>query len=331
MNPFYASSRETPRPAFPSRGSGSAPSRPGAATGSSSSLLALTVAPRHPLVRAGETALALPGRAVRGTGRLLWRARRVIVGTALVGAIGGGVYAANDFAYNSPYFDVAEVIAVGGSEPLRREAVALAGLADPIALNLTSLDAGALASLVEAHPRVESARVSKRYPNTVVIELEERRAAAILVGSPAFAVDFRGVAIAQVDPADLLRAAHLPLVTGVESERVDLGKRIDDPALREALRLRGALAIMGGALEREAAELHLDAELGVVLVLRGGLRAAFGAAPRADQLAALEALVAGESEWNLGWRTVDLRFESMAALGAPANAGAKEASKDGRR
>ena len=163
-------------------------------------------------------------------------------------------------ATRTPLLDVDRVTVTGTERTTVSEVVRLAALerGEP----LVSVDAGAVARRVEAHPWVASARVERAWPSTVKILVSERVPVAVvqLTDERAAVVDGEGWVVsiesrradAPADPAG-------PLVLEGIDERVAEGERLDEEA-RAALTVASALAErMPGAVS--AVSTDLDAEL----------------------------------------------------------------------
>lgn len=117
------------------------------------------------------------------------------------------------FACSSPHFALQRVQVVGLSRLTRVEGLALAGAR--VGENLLSIDVAAAERSLVAHPWVRAARVSRRLPNALRIEVTEYSAQALAqLGGCLFLVDRGGRAFkrwAAADPTDL------PVVTGIDA------------------------------------------------------------------------------------------------------------------
>ena len=111
-----------------------------------------------------------------------------------------------------------ESIAVQGTDRLTSEDVAWAtGLAR--GSRLDELSEPELARAVAAHPWIREARVAVLPTGTLIIDVTEREARAVLRDdSGVHFVDERGIAFAVVGPDDGAQATGLPLVVGNESD-----------------------------------------------------------------------------------------------------------------
>ncbi len=121
-----------------------------------------------------------------------------------------------------------------------------------------ALDCSRVEAAIAADPRVASASVSKRFPNTLRISIKERVAvAAALVeigGRPtAVCLDAEGVAFAEASPES---AASVPVLSGLRFEGFRLGARLP-PALASVLSAIGAIRASEPALLAAVSEIRI--------------------------------------------------------------------------
>lgn len=102
-------------------------------------------------------------------------------------------------------------------------------------MNLFAVNIGRVREELESVPAVRSVRVTRRLPDTLIVEVTERVAAARLdEGSAGYplAVDLDGVVLG---PTSL--SAQLPLIVGVRERGLRPGAEVSEPAVRSALEL----------------------------------------------------------------------------------------------
>lgn len=133
---------------------------------------------------------------------------------------------------HSGFFSL-ENIEIKGNERIPRvELENLIGVARGI--NLWQVDTSAIAKRLATHPLVARARVSRHWPRTLVVQIEERTPVAILVQDGSFLlVDGSGVVMERIP-----RIGHLqlPLISGVgKLENTGPGREINHPGLQAAL------------------------------------------------------------------------------------------------
>ncbi len=128
--------------------------------------------------------------------------------------------------------------------------------------HLYSISLARLEERICVDPRVESASVRRVIPGTLEIIVKERKPVAVVLRSGIFAeIDATGRVI---EVHDTWPGLALPLITGVEIEKLQLGERaldIDSLELEVASRLEG----MRGIIEEIRSE-----DFGIVLINSGG-------------------------------------------------------------
>jgi cell division septal protein FtsQ len=137
---------------------------------------------------------------------------------------------------DEPVFGLEKVV-VGGSTRLSAdEAMALAGLSR--GMNLLHLDLGRASAALERLPFVRQAKVVRELPDTVRVEIEERRPAILVALGPLYVADEEGVLYRRLRPDE--RPA-LPLLTGLPRDGARLRPALVAERIRDALALARAL------------------------------------------------------------------------------------------
>jgi cell division protein FtsQ len=207
--------------------------------------------------------------------------RRAAPGLAVAGAlavVAGGAYAAYRYLTTSPRFAIA-TIDVRGNQTLTADEIR-GLLTARVGDNLFRADVRAEAAALEAEPWIADADVRRELPDTLVIEIEERAAAAVVaLDGGIYLADVRGVPFRRCDDGAL--AEHLPIVTGLERDAfTPAGPIAAGPqAVRAALAAMDAWRAVAG---RPAAhEIHVvDGALAVRT--EAGLVVELGTAPAVD-------------------------------------------------
>lgn len=121
--------------------------------------------------------------------------------------------------------------------------------------------------LLLGHPRVAAARVDIRWPNRVVIAVEERQPAAYILeaGGKYVEVDGEGQVLALRDG---LPGAGQPLVTGVTENNPQAGRRLANPLALRAVSMAADLGPVGRA---RASEINVNRDGEIVLYTMEGL------------------------------------------------------------
>jgi cell division protein FtsQ len=213
--------------------------------------------------RAAAARRTLPTRSAR------WKAiggavLRTVVAMAMSAALCLGCWQGFRAAERASFFALREVRFSGLSHATREELLHRSGLV--LGENLFHLDLAAAARALEAHPWVSSARLLRRFPGAVEVEIVEHRPAAHLQLGGVYLGDDLGRVFKRAAPEDRL---DLPLVTGMKRE--DWGK--DRPAAQ--LRVYTALQLLDAwKAERLPAsaieEVRLDEDGGLTAFAREG-------------------------------------------------------------
>jgi cell division protein FtsQ len=201
------------------------------------------------------------------------RLRRLTTALALLVAVVAAVAATR-----SPLLDV-DRVTVSGAERTGDDEVRRAAAVEP-GTPLISVDTGAVAERVERLPWVGSARVVRRWPSTLEIQVTERVPVAVVqvTEDRAAIVDAEGwvLAIEERAPDEEVPEGERLVLTGI-SGRVAEGERLEEAA-RDALdlavaleeRLPGVVAsvsteleaeLVAGGVVRFGSTEHLDAKV----------------------------------------------------------------------
>lgn len=240
----------------------------------------------------------------RHCGHLMLRQLRIaaaIVGTLAV--LGGVVWV----LVASPWLRY-EQLEVRGNE--RVDVMHVRHLASlPEGQALARLDLDAARAGVERHPWVRAARVSRQFPKTVVIEVEERVPVALLQQADGlYLVDAEGVVFARAAAPDL----DHPLLTGVDGELATTQPELARKVVRTGLEWLAAAQAQGGLPESALSELRFDPETGYTLFLRNGGEVLLGFAGQ-ERISRLSALTARGLDLAAPHR-VDLASDRLAVV-----------------
>lgn len=218
---------------------------------------------RHP--GTGHLPHAAPGR--RSLRHNFSLARMLPLFLLLV--LGLVLWGGGQFLAQMGIFRVTELRLVGGRMVTERQALDLAGLRQ--GLNLLTFNAGAAEKRISAHPWVEKARIKKRWPSGILVELQEYRPFALVNQAEdggerrLHYIDYAGHVIAPVREGDAL---DYPVINGVEAEDITGGVLAGRGRAGGALQLLH-LAARGNALLplQSVSEVRISAERGLVLYL----------------------------------------------------------------
>lgn len=211
--------------------------------------------------------------------RLLPAVGQVLLVAALVALlVAGGSYAYR-WSLHAPTFAITTIRFHGLERATEGDLLKLAGLA--FGQNLLSLDVLALERGLRSHPWVKSAKLRRRPPAAVEIEIVEYEPAAVLSLGDLYLVDTDGRPFKRVQTEDAL---DLPIVTGIERDAYVNGA--DAAAGRVRHGLEAARAFLASEAGRGTAlsEVRL-AHDAVTLVDAEGRVVALGERTDAAQLA----------------------------------------------
>lgn len=228
-------------------------------------------------------------RAVRASGGLV----RTVVKVAVVLAVGTaavlGVRVAHARLLSSEHFALRRIEVVGLGRLQKDEVLAKGGIRE--GMNVLVLDPALAAEAIEEIPWIRRAKVARRLPDRVRVEVEERIPVAILSTGHLYLVDERGEVFKRLAPGD---PSDLCTVSGIPRERFQKSKQRATEELLEGLGLARAYEEAGLSLSEPISEVHLDSDGGWSIFLeKDGGRVRVGEMPFRQKLRRLR-LVLGE-------------------------------------
>lgn len=141
---------------------------------------------------------------------------RAVLGTVLVLAVAGAlVVGLRRFVRTSPRFGVTEYVVHGADRRPTAEIVEAAGLHRGD--NIFQLDLEAARKKLLSDPWIIEARMSRRLPGTVTIDVRERRAAGLVAAGETYLVTREGEVFKKLEAQD---PTDLPVVTGISLTEV---------------------------------------------------------------------------------------------------------------
>ena len=173
------------------------------------------------------------------------------------------IYAFYHFTINSPRYHVKHIVVYGTAAVTPTEVRQAAGISTGD--NLLFLDKVAVGNRVAAIPYVASVEVQRELPNTLIIQLTERKAAAtLLAGRRTFLIDRDGVVLKESAPGD---AVIDPLITNAPGLGViSAGLKIEEPSVLEALKLWEAYSQAPIASEVSLSEISADGPMNLTMI-----------------------------------------------------------------
>lgn len=88
--------------------------------------------------------------------------------------------------------------------------------------NIFLVDLKAVSQNLNAHPWIKSVSVTRKFPKTIFIHIEERIPYARIQFDQAYLLDNFGILLSPATP----EYSELPLITGVETEKIEPGERV---------------------------------------------------------------------------------------------------------
>ena len=235
--------------------------------------------------------LARLGAGAWGTGVRIGRVvgKLVLLALAIV-ACAWGLRLGVRHVLDSPRFQLRTIEFATTPHLGQADVLAFAGVA--LGDRLLGVDTDAVAARIATHPWVSSVRASRRLPSCLVIEVSERRAAAVAELSGLYLVDDGGRPFKR---ASMEEADGLPVLTGIERARYAGMREVSEAAFREALALLRAYREKPG--RPAVGEISIDPGFGFSLILfESGAEIRLGRENYSKKLAQLdqifEALVA---------------------------------------
>jgi cell division protein FtsQ len=194
----------------------------------------------------------------------VWTAVKLSLGVAIVlGASLAIAWGAHQFALTTPRFAVVEFDVEGNRRASDAEIVRVAGLER--GGNVFRVDLEGVERRMLQNPWIQSAKVSRRLPGTIAVEVVEREAAAIaLLGDDLYLVTPKGLPFKLLDDRD---PHDLPVVTGLGPRDFALDRDSAVERLGEALELIRYYDTLPLASVHPAEELHLETDGGVVMTI----------------------------------------------------------------
>jgi len=201
---------------------------------------------------------------------------RTVVGVALVaGASVAVAWAARRHIMTSPRFAVTEVEVEGAdhrsSEAIATESGVLVGT------NVFALDLDGARASILSDPWIAEVSLARRLPGTILVQVVERKAAALLAMGDTFLATGDGEPFKKLEPGD---PVELPLVTGLKTDSFTTDRDGAMRTVRRAVDL--ATEYERGPLARKAPleEVHVEPDGAFTLVVgRGATELVLGGPP----------------------------------------------------
>lgn len=157
--------------------------------------------------------------------------------------------------------------------------------------NILSVEPEALQAKIAAEPWVKRASVERSLPDTLIVEVEEHEAAAVLLSGYFYLIDREGVPFKRLAEGE---RGELPVISGVDREQLVAGDARAKQAIERGL---AALTAYQAAPRPRLSEVHVDEGGAVALyAAKTGAVLRLGRGEPADKLARYDALRAALGE-----------------------------------
>lgn len=214
------------------------------------------------------------------------------------------------FVRQSDFFEVREVRVVGATRVLNDQIQeVVATLKERGEDNLVTFNLERVLFQVRNLPRVREVKFEKVYPNTLAVEIEERRPVTVANVGELFWIDREGVLLGRAAPSEVAEH-HAPLLTGVQGSDFYAGQRLEQPRLHELLESIEFLQSHSPELAQQFAEWNINPQNEITGILREGVEVRFGESHPLDRLPRLDELIRRKGDLA-HYTYVDLRFDSQ--------------------
>ncbi|MDA8211504.1 MAG: FtsQ-type POTRA domain-containing protein [Clostridia bacterium] len=180
----------------------------------------------------------------------------------------------------SPLFSVKDVL-VEGAQALKVDEIQRLSGINP-GINTFKLNLKEVQERVAMNPLVKQVKVKRDYPGAILIQVEERKAVALLPAQGEYlAVDAEGYYLTRVKD---FSKANLPIITGIRLGNLTPGKQIAGDGLAAALKF---VQKMDQNQLANLSEVNGADPLGIVIYTLGGTEVRLGASERIEEKLAL--------------------------------------------
>jgi cell division septal protein FtsQ len=228
-----------------------------------------------------------------------------------VGVFGFGLF---KFLREGSYFQLSNIEITNQTRAKREEILGCLNVR--MGDNLVFLNEQEVRRRVEAHPWVHHARVGKRLPDTLWIELEERSPVALLSNArdgSLYGLDAEGYVLPSL-PIKELAENNFPVVTGIPAVMCFAGNLLEFP-VPDSVTVVVTEVLRSPRLRESISEIHWDPRSGYVLYPRHGARQVFlGKKAIRERVSILEQAWAFLTAESIEASYVDARFPSQGVV-----------------
>ncbi len=231
----------------------------------------------------------------------------VLAVICLVAFIGRAFYY---FLLESEYFRVEEVVIDTEDAETTHEISELVGAEFLKDQNIFRVSTESLKNLLETEmPKLADVQVKKVYPSTLKISARVREPLVYVSAKNIYLIDKEGMVIEKIGRAET-DLPDLPFISGLESSKVQRGRKITDDLLATSLEVLIILKKVKPRICSKISEINANEEQGLTVVMLDGTKLYFHSDDIRCQLAALETFLQRiEGMNNLLY--ADFRFEDQ--------------------
>jgi cell division protein FtsQ len=184
-------------------------------------------------------------------------------------------WGARKHVMTSPRFAIAVVDVTGNRCRPREAIVAESGIV--VGTNVFALDLDTARTRLLVDPWIADAVLSRRLPGTVIVQVVERKAAAVVAMGDTFLTTSQGEPFKKLEPDD---PVDLPLVTGLAAESIDEDREGTMRTIRRAIDLAAEYEHSPLAKRIPLGEVHVQPDGSFRLVVgRDGMEFVLGSPP----------------------------------------------------
>lgn len=216
------------------------------------------------------------------------------------------------FSRGAPYFNLRNVEVVGNHKLSATEVVEVAEVESGV--NLLTVELDSIVQRLKRHPWLRSAAVYRRFPDQLIVEVEERTPRGVLAADKLYYIDENAEIFTRLFPGD---SVDYPLFTGLKpNEIINNGLAVQD-SLRTALGLLDNLEKFNSELSlQELSEIRLGLDEGVSFLTRSGQLLVLGKGNFESKLVRygqLKKILTDKGEWRNA-RIINLDFDDRAIV-----------------
>jgi cell division protein FtsQ len=232
-----------------------------------------------------------------------------VFGGALL-LLGAGVWWGHRELRELPSFEVSEIL-VQGNHHLSTQEI-LDRLPLPVPVNILQLNLERLARRIATHPWIRSASIRWRLPLSIIVTIEERQPAALLVAAKTYLVSTDAVILEEVQGTPLPDLSKFRTPWRAEYSP---GEAITDPRLLKGFHLLRELERAEPLRQERVEEITVEADGNYILQLeRGRTLLRIGSVEPLVQMRRLDSTLRHRGQGLNSFAYVDLRFPGSVIL-----------------